>query len=262
MRRCASTARPSASSPTTPKPSTTGASRALQKRRLGRRARGLQPGHPPPARRCCYLQQPGPRAQGQRRPGWRARGLQRGHPPQARLSPSTSTTGASRAKAKGDLDGALADYDQAIRLKPDFAEAFNGRGVARHSQRRLGRRARRLQPGHPPPARLRLGHRRIANLCSKPSPTAPNPDPYVSMRACRCPCFFPTNRQLATGNFLITHIRDPRPIAAPAALLKSHVKRTRDLCPSPPRPHADTNATAALANLPPSGISSTCHDTR
>ena len=40
-------------------------------------------------------------------------------------SPTTlkpSTTAASRARAKGDLDGALADYDEAIRLQPDFAE--------------------------------------------------------------------------------------------------------------------------------------------
>ncbi|MGA2410979.1 MAG: tetratricopeptide repeat protein [Candidatus Binataceae bacterium] len=32
---------------------------------------------------------------------------------------------------KGDLDGALQDYTEAIRLKPDFFEAFNNRGEAR-----------------------------------------------------------------------------------------------------------------------------------
>jgi tetratricopeptide (TPR) repeat protein len=31
----------------------------------------------------------------------------------------------------GDVDGALADYDEAIRLKPDDADTFNGRGNAR-----------------------------------------------------------------------------------------------------------------------------------
>jgi tetratricopeptide (TPR) repeat protein len=32
--------------------------------------------------------------------------------------------------AKGDHDGALKDYTEAIRLKPDFAEAYNNRGIA------------------------------------------------------------------------------------------------------------------------------------
>ena len=31
---------------------------------------------------------------------------------------------------KGDYDRAIADYDQAIRLEPDYASAFNNRGVA------------------------------------------------------------------------------------------------------------------------------------
>jgi tetratricopeptide (TPR) repeat protein len=31
---------------------------------------------------------------------------------------------------KGDYDGAIQDYNEAIRLKPDFAEAFNDRGNA------------------------------------------------------------------------------------------------------------------------------------
>ena len=37
-------------------------------------------------------------------------------------------------KEKGDLDGALADYDQAIRLKPDYAKAFCNRGNARQAK--------------------------------------------------------------------------------------------------------------------------------
>jgi tetratricopeptide (TPR) repeat protein len=35
---------------------------------------------------------------------------------------------------KGDLEGALQDYNEAIRLKPDFAEAFNNRGEARRDK--------------------------------------------------------------------------------------------------------------------------------
>jgi tetratricopeptide (TPR) repeat protein len=38
--------------------------------------------------------------------------------------------GLARA-AKGHLDGALRDYTEAIRLEPDFAEAYNNRGLAR-----------------------------------------------------------------------------------------------------------------------------------
>jgi tetratricopeptide (TPR) repeat protein len=38
--------------------------------------------------------------------------------------------GAARV-AKGDLDGALADFTEALRLKPDNAQAFNNRGNAR-----------------------------------------------------------------------------------------------------------------------------------
>ena len=41
-------------------------------------------------------------------------------------------------------------YSQAIRLKPDYAEAFNNRGVSARRQRGLGRRTAGLQRGHPP----------------------------------------------------------------------------------------------------------------
>jgi tetratricopeptide (TPR) repeat protein len=36
--------------------------------------------------------------------------------------------------AKGDLDGALKDYTEAIRLKPDFEEAYGNRGIARRAK--------------------------------------------------------------------------------------------------------------------------------
>jgi tetratricopeptide (TPR) repeat protein len=35
---------------------------------------------------------------------------------------------------KGDLDGAIKDYAEAIRLKPDFALAYYNRGLARHKK--------------------------------------------------------------------------------------------------------------------------------
>ena len=36
---------------------------------------------------------------------------------------------------KGDLDGALIEYGEAIRLKPDYADAYNNRGIARSDTR-------------------------------------------------------------------------------------------------------------------------------
>ncbi|MGA8029131.1 MAG: tetratricopeptide repeat protein [Bryobacteraceae bacterium] len=51
-----------------------------------------------------------------------------------RLKPDYSEAFNNRGnarKAKGDLEGAMKDYNETIRLKPDYSEAFNNRGVAR-----------------------------------------------------------------------------------------------------------------------------------
>ena len=51
-----------------------------------------------------------------------------------RLKPDYSEAFNNRGNArgdKGDFGGAIADYNEAIRLKPDYAEAFNNRGVTR-----------------------------------------------------------------------------------------------------------------------------------
>ena len=45
-----------------------------------------------------------------------------------RTTPKT-TTGA--LQTLGRYDGALADYDETIRLKPDYADAFINRGIAK-----------------------------------------------------------------------------------------------------------------------------------
>ena len=55
--------------------------------------------------------------------------------------------------ARGDLRGAVADFDRALDADPGYAEAYHNRGVARHSLGDLGPaiadfdRALRLDPG-------------------------------------------------------------------------------------------------------------------
>jgi tetratricopeptide (TPR) repeat protein len=54
-----------------------------------------------------------------------------------RLKPDSADAFNNRGVArsgKGDLDGALQDFTEAIRLKPDSADAFNNRGVARRDK--------------------------------------------------------------------------------------------------------------------------------
>jgi tetratricopeptide (TPR) repeat protein len=68
--------------------------------------------------------------------------------------PTLSSSEAMRGTTKGDLDGAVKDYNEAIRLKPDYADAFNNRGNARYDQRNYEEaiqdynEAIRLKPGY------------------------------------------------------------------------------------------------------------------
>jgi tetratricopeptide (TPR) repeat protein len=51
-----------------------------------------------------------------------------------RIQPSNSIAHNNRGtvrQRRGDLDGALADYDRAIAVSPDYAKAYNNRGTAR-----------------------------------------------------------------------------------------------------------------------------------
>src|ERR1700677_3394415 len=48
---------------------------------------------------------------------------------------ATTFTDSGEAKyTKGDLDGAIVDYEKAIKLDPGFARAYYSRGLARYDQ--------------------------------------------------------------------------------------------------------------------------------
>jgi tetratricopeptide (TPR) repeat protein len=54
-----------------------------------------------------------------------------------RLEPNFADAFNNRGNArrdKGDIEGALQDYNEAIRLKPDYADAFYNRGLARSAK--------------------------------------------------------------------------------------------------------------------------------
>ena len=72
-------------------------------------------------------------------------------------TPRPTTTSASPCDDQGKLDEAIAEYREAIRLKPDDAAAHNNLGIALHAQGKLRRGDRRIPRGDPAQARLRRG---------------------------------------------------------------------------------------------------------
>ena len=58
--------------------------------------------------------------------------IQSGRETQSILAVAFCNRGNAYQDYKGDYDRAIQDYDQAIRLKPDYAIAFNNRGDAYH----------------------------------------------------------------------------------------------------------------------------------
>ena len=75
----------------------------------------------------CLLQ-PGQRPPYRGRPRRGARGLHGGHPPEADPVLAYNNRGIARG-AKGDLDGALADYSEAVRLKSVDPDAYYNRAL-------------------------------------------------------------------------------------------------------------------------------------
>lgn len=83
-------------------------------------------------------------------------------PPARTVPPAGAASGAEFYLARGeesagthDYDGAIADYDTAIQLKPDYAEAYNDRGFAYYLKGNAERaiadytRAIELRPNYP-----------------------------------------------------------------------------------------------------------------
>ena len=73
-------------------------------------------------------------------PDGASKGLHRGDPPQARLCQGLLQPGPTRATPRAIWRARFRDYNEAIRLKPDFAEAFYNRGIAHYRQGRSGGR--------------------------------------------------------------------------------------------------------------------------
>lgn len=57
--------------------------------------------------------------------------------------------GRARYDRGADLDRTIRDYNEAIRLKPDYSQSFNNRGIARADRGDWEGGAQRLQRGHP-----------------------------------------------------------------------------------------------------------------
>jgi Flp pilus assembly protein TadD len=58
-------------------------------------------------------------------------------PQQPNAAETLSKSGESKRR-KGDLNGALADFDQALALQPDLASAYSGRGLVLNAREDFG----------------------------------------------------------------------------------------------------------------------------
>ena len=116
-----------------------------------REAIRLKPGLPRgPLTTSASPCQPGEAGRGDRR-------VPRSAPPQARVLRKPTTTSATALSEQGKLDEAIAEYREAMRLKPDLAEAHTNLGIALLRPGEAGRGDRRAPRGAAAQARLRRG---------------------------------------------------------------------------------------------------------
>ncbi len=135
---------------------------------LGRPARGdrgVPRGDPAEARRRPGPRQPRRRPAGIGRPARGDRGVPRGDPAASPTSPRPTPASAPPWRASGDLPGAIAACREAIRLRPDDAEAHSNLGVALAGSGDL--------PGAIAAYREAIQLR--ARLSPKPTPTSASP---------------------------------------------------------------------------------------
>ena len=148
------TARRSGSSPTTPTAHINLGSPWRTRAKLDEAIAAVPRGDPAQARRRRGPQQP------RQRPASTRGSSTRRSPPTARRSGSSPTTprptstSATPCSSQGKLDEAIAAYREAIRLKPDYAEAHSNLGIALAGQGKLDeaiaeyREAIRLKPDY------------------------------------------------------------------------------------------------------------------
>ena len=186
-RRSPNSARRSGSSPTTPRPTATSATpyatRGSWPRRSPNIARrsGSSPTSPRPtstsAPSCVMPCTTSP--QGSR--------VSRGDPAQARPRRGPHQP-RHRPARQGKLDEAIAEFREAIRLKPDHAEAHYNLGIALEQPGEGGRGDRRVPRGDPAPARPRRGplQPRLGASAAGPVPRGPRripPRPRAGLEA-------------------------------------------------------------------------------
>ena len=161
------TARRSTSSPTAPRPTSTSASSCANSGEAARGHRRRPQGHQAQARPCRGPQQPGLgqalRSRFHDYPAAEAANTA-SDPAQARLRPGPLEP-RQRPERQGKVAEAIAEYREAIRLKPDDAEAHTTSASPCGAPGEARRGDRRNPRSDPPQARLRRGP-----LQPRPSP--------------------------------------------------------------------------------------------